>query len=496
MRSQRVVVVGAGIGGLVAAVELAARGEEVLVLEQAAAPGGKMRAVRIDGQDIDAGPTVFTMRWVFEEIFAAAGSSLTEHLTLKPIEVLARHAWADGARLDLYADPKRSAEAIGAFAGAPEAKRFLAFCERTRSIYMTLENSFIRAPSPTPLSLVRHAGLRGLRNLAGISPFATLWGALGEYFHDPRLRQLFGRYATYCGSSPFLAPATLMLIAHVEQDGVWLVEGGMHRVARALEALGVARGATYRYGTTVDEILVEGGRAAGVLLGSGERIDARAVIANTDVAALADGRLGAGVRQAVALPKGAMRSLSAVTWNMVARTRGFPLVHHNVFFSPDYKAEFAALFEKQRLPATPTVYICAQDRSDVELAGATPPERLLCLANAPAYGDQLPVDLALLEHYEERTFAWLEQCGLSIERSPARTVRTAPHEFERLFPATGGALYGRASHGWNASFARPGAASLIPALYLAGGSTHPGAGVPMAALSGRSAAQAVIAGAA
>ena len=485
MRTPKIVIIGAGVGGLAAAVTLAARGAAVTVLERADAPGGKMRVVMAGGAPIDAGPTVFTMRWVFEELFAAAGASFAAHVTLQPAEILARHAWNAAERLDLFADIDRSADAIGTFAGAAEAAGYRAFCEQARRIYRTLEAPFIRGPLPTPVSLVRGAGLRGLSDLWRISPFETMWRALGEHFKDKRLRQLFGRYATYCGSSPYLAPATLMLVAHVEQDGVWLVEGGMHRIATALADLATAQGAVFRYGADVAEIMVAGGRAAGVVLRSGERIEADAVISNADAAALAAGCFGRASAGAIGAIPAAGRSLSAVTWALHARTAGFPLVRHNVFFSGDYAAEFDDLFKHRRLPGAPTVYVCAQDRGD---AGhpAGDAERLLCLVNAPATGDGRPFTTQEIEQCAKRSFGLLERCGLTMEPGPA--VITTPTDFHRMFPATGGALYGQAVHGPMASFRRPGAGSRIPGLYLAGGSTHPGAGVPMAALSGRMAA--------
>ena len=492
MRAGRVVVVGAGIGGLVAALELASQGVEVVVLERAAAPGGKMRQVGIGGRQLDAGPTVFTMRWVFDELFARVGASLAAHLTLLPAQLLARHAWSAHERLDLFADIERSADAIGAFAGAAEARGYREFCERARRIYTTLERPFLRGSRPTPWSLVGRVGLRGLPELAHISPFATMWGALGQHLHDPRLRQLFGRYATYCGASPFLAPATLMLVAHVEQEGVWRVEGGMHRLATALADLGAMQGVTFRYGADVSQILADRGRVTGVRLGNDERIAADAVVFNGDVAALGAGLLGEPARRATTRYRPAARSLSAVTWNLVARTGGFPLSHHNVFFSGDYAAEFDDLFGRSRLPAAPTVYVCAQDRGDRDGSAARGPERLLCLVNAPATGDSRPSSPKELLQCEEQTFRMLSRCGLQVDRSPAHTVMTTPADFARLFPATGGALYGQASHGWTASFTRPGARSRIPGLYLAGGSTHPGPGVPMAALSGRQAAASLL----
>ena len=492
----RVIVVGAGIGGLAAALDLSARGFEVLVLERAAAPGGKMREVAVGGEGgprLDAGPTVFTMRWVFEELFAAAGASFPDHLNLRPAPILARHAWDGGGRLDLFADVARSADAIGAFAGASEARGFRAFCDRARRVYRALEGPFIRAARPTPLSLAASAGPFGLAGLMGASPFTTLWRALGDHFRDPRLRQLFGRYSTYCGSSPFLAPATLMLVAHVEQEGVWLVEGGMHRLARAVEALARARGATFRYDAEVAEIRVEGGRAAGVTLAGGERLEADAVLLNADAAAIAAGLFGTAARGAVPPTERRDRSLSALTWAMLAEAEGFPLLRHTVFFSDDYPAEFEDLFGRHRLPAAPTAYVCAQDRGAADRGSAAPAgeERLLVLVNAPPTGDTNPPSQAEIERCETATFRLLERCGLALRRRTS--VTTGPAEWEKLFPATGGALYGRASHGWAASFARPGARTTLPGLYLAGGSAHPGAGVPMAALSGRLAASSIAA---
>jgi 1-hydroxycarotenoid 3,4-desaturase len=489
----RVVIIGAGVGGLVAAVLLAAHGLDVLVVEKEAGPGGKLREVTVGSARIDAGPSVFTMRWVFEEIFSAAGTRLDEHLTLTRSRVLARHAWADGSRLDLFASRAESTEAIGHFAGAAEARGFEAFAARAARIWRALESSFIRADRPSVLDLVAKAGAR---DLIGISPFITLDRALGEHFRDPRLRQLFGRYATYCGSSPYDSPATLMLVAHVESEGVWLVEGGMRRLAVVLVALAERLGARLQYRACVQSITRRGGRAVGVVLANGQPIEADAVICNGDSNAVATGLFG-DLGAAVRPTPHARRSLSALTWAVETVPEGFPLLRHTVFFSPDYRTEFDAL-KRGRLPTVPTVYICAQDRTDALAArsGApqqAEPERLLCLVNAPATADAGQPTLEEITQCEERTLAQLRRCGLRLSFDPHRRVTTGPAQFETLFPATGGALYGPNTHGWAASFRRPGARTKLPGLYLAGGSTHPGPGLPMAALSGRLAASALMA---
>ena len=242
-----VVVIGAGIGGLAASAELTARGLAVTVVEAQATPGGKMREVPA-GQPadnpvtLDGGPTVVTMRWVFEALFDALGTSLEAELTLRPATILARHAWHE-ARLDLFAEIDRSADAIGSLAGARDAAGYRRLCADSRRMFELLDASFMRAHQPSLKGLIGGAGISGVLGLRHIRPFTTMWQALGDYFQDQRLRQLFGRYATYCGSSPFAAPATLLLVTHVEQAGIWLVEGGMHRLARTIEGLALGHGA-------------------------------------------------------------------------------------------------------------------------------------------------------------------------------------------------------------------------------------------------------------
>lgn len=208
------------------------------------------------------------------------------------------------------------------------------------------------------------------------------------------------------------------------------------------------------------------------------------------IKALAAGLFGPAVTGAAPISPRGTPSLSALTWNLVAETSGFPLLPHNVFFGNDYAAEFDDIFARKRLPANPTVYVCAQDRDDNDKANLAT-ERLLCLVNAPCIGGISEISAKDLAACERQTFDLLERCGLHIKRSPPMSVLTTPCEFEQLFPATNGALYGAANHGWQASFSRPGARSKLPGLYLAGGSVHPGPGVPMAALSGQFAAASI-----
>ncbi len=490
MRTPQVVVVGAGIGGLTAALELQARGCAVTVLEAQNHAGGKIRQIA----GIDSGPTVFTMRWIFDDLFEALGIDLEQSLKLSRIDLLARHRWPDGANLDLWSDLDRSADAIAALSGSTDARRYLTFMATARRVFETLEPTFMRSPRPSVGGLVLRIARRNPAGLTAIHPFRTLAGELERTFNDPRLRQLFGRFATYCGSSPYQSPATLMLIAHAEQCGVWLLDGGMARLATAFAETAERFGARVRYGTMVRELLVEAGQTTGVMTAAGERIAADAVVFNGDVSAIACGKLGNQAVTSTATVPRTLRSQSAVTWTGRAEVAGIDLAAHTVAFGPDYRDEFDAVFQRRDVPSMPTVYLHAPDRG-FDIGGGIPgQQRLFALINAPADGDDTHRDHnELLARAEAALTRSLRNCGVSLTWSPREVTRTGPADFERMFPASGGALYGRVSHGWQASFARQGTRTRLARLYLAGGSVHPGAGVPMACLSGRLAAAEVLA---
>ncbi len=483
--TEKVIVVGAGIGGLVSALLLAQQGIQVTVVESQSVTGGKVHTTEVAGVAIDSGPTVLTMRWVFDAIFRQVGTELDHELKLTPLSVLARHFWPDGQHMDLCADPAQSEAEVERFSGGAEAVRFRRFCNRARSLYDALDAPFLRGPAPQMGRFMSALGFSGLALLTQLGPMRSLWRQLQNEFANPRLRQLFGRYATYCGSSPWEAPATLMLIAQVEMDGVFSVQGGMFELAQALTRLGRQRGVRFVMQSPCREVLVRNGKAVGVRLDH-EELYADAIVFNGEVDALRLGLLGEPAQEAV-LPSSQPRSLSALTWSMLTPRQDFNLDRHNVFFQNDYQSEFDDVFQHRRLPRQPTVYVCAQDRPDAP--SNLTAERLFCLVNAPAHGDE-PESSKEIEQCEMTSFDQLHRLGLSIQ-GHAR-VRGSPSLFHRRFPASSGSLYGKATHGWMSIFARPGSTTALPGLFLAGGGTHPGPGVPMTALSGMRAAEAVL----
>lgn len=485
------IVIGAGIGGLAAALRLQSKGLRVTLLDRHGWPGGKMRTVPSQVGPIDAGPTVLTMRHVFDDLFQSTGVRLDDHVTLVKEPLLARHFWRDGSQLDLVDHPAENAEAIQRFAGRRAQQEFLRFNDETAALFDQFNAPMMQSADPALTGLAR-AALSAPQHLHLLSPFASMSRHLKARFSDPRLAQLFGRYATYVGGAPAQSPALLSLIWQAEARGVWRVQGGMHKLATALAYRFRALGGALMLDTPVEEILASEEGIEGVHLANGTRLAATTVVFAGDPRALATGKLGAAVAQIAPQTKKAARSLSARVWSFAARVAEDPgLVHHNVFFGQDPQEEFQAI-RKGQMPKDPTIYVCAQDRSG-DTSTARGAERFEFILNAaPLTQCRSPRNEEDLCH--QRTFPTLTRFGLRFENEPSQMALTTPAMFEEMFPASAGALYGQSPHGMTAALKRPRARTAIPGLYLAGGGTHPGAGVPMAALSGQHAAEAILQG--
>ncbi len=483
--SQKVIVVGAGMGGLSAAIRLAAAGMSVTVIEAQATPGGKMRSIASAAGPVDAGPTVLTLRRVFDSLFALVGECLDDHIHLIPQPLLARHWWLDGSRLDLFSDPDASAAAIASFAGGKAEAQFHRFNRLSAQAYAAFDAPMMQAARPA-LGRIAVNALGKPAIWPALRPGQSLARHLAKTFDDPRLRQLFGRYATYVGGAPDLSPAVLALIWQAEAQGVWAVEGGMHRLAQVLADLAQRQGVTFEYGRAVRRIDRQSGRVSGVVLSDGRALKCDAVVFNGDPAGLLAGLLGNGPQQALPPFAAHPRSLSAWVWAFAATPSGLDLAHHNVFFTSDPAREFGPI-GKGEMPEEATLYLCAQDRAQGPPNGA---ERFEIIMNAPARTSQPSGEIAQCRN---RTFPQLARFGLTFDQPPPDSALTTPAGFAALHPGSQGSLYGRSPHGTLASFQRPGARTRLAGLYLAGGGAHPGAGVPMAALSGKHAAEAIMA---
>ncbi|MBD0324958.1 MAG: phytoene desaturase [Pyrinomonadaceae bacterium] len=487
--SKSVIIIGAGLGGLAAAVRLASNGVRVRVLEKNATLGGKVNIHRAAGYTFDTGASLLTMRHVLAELFQSAGRSVEDYLETVALEPICRYFWADGATFDASTNLDKTEREIERIASRSEVEGFRLFLKDARRKYEVAERTFlayILNDFPN-LLLPRYD-----RDLAAISSLRTLDAHVRRYFHSPHLQQLFNRFATYNGSSPYSTPATFALSPYVEFGlGAWYVRGGMYKLPLALAALAEELGVEIRTGAEVEEILIERGRACGVRFNDGEVLRADAVLANSDAVDTYRRLIKTEARRIYTnrrLEKLEPSSSGFVLLLGVAR-RYPQLAHHNIFFSPDYPAEFHAIFEDKRPAAYPTIYVCASSRTD-ETQSPAGHENLFVLVNAPATSPHTNWTNEA-GSYRDLIVRLLEESGLEgLGRAIDYERMITPVDFEQTYYANRGSIYGISSNKRRSAFLRPpNKARDIDGLYFAGGATHPGGGIPLVLLSGKMAAE-------
>ncbi|HWC12509.1 MAG TPA: phytoene desaturase family protein [Acidimicrobiales bacterium] len=361
----RVVVVGAGLGGLSAACHLAGRGHEVVVLERESVPGGRAGLLEEGGFRIDTGPSVLTMTGLLADTFAAAGADMAEHLRLTPVDPMYRACFADGSEICVWHGRQAMTEEIRAKAGPDEAEAFGRFCDWLTGLYRLELPNFIDRNFDSVLSIARP--LKPLVTLLRMGGFKKLAGVVGSYFADDRLQRLFSFQAMYAGLSPFDALALYCVITYMDTvEGVFFPEGGMHAVPRELAAAATKAGVEFRYGVSVERVLQEGGRARGVVLDGGERVAADAGVLNPDLPVAYRELLG---EKAPRVARKGHYSPSCAVW--LAGVRGkLPegANHHNIHFGAQWEEAFAALLDRGDLMPDPSMLVSSPTFSDPSLA--------------------------------------------------------------------------------------------------------------------------------
>lgn len=486
----RVVVIGAGVGGLAVAARLASLGHEVSVYERSAEVGGKLgryqRNTPAGTFRFDTGPSLLTLPQVFADLFEATGAKLDEYLDLLPLDPIVRHHFpapaADGTPvvLDSCADPATFADRIAEAFGPESARDWRRLWRRAERVWTASWRDVLRRPVDSPLTLARLAWR--LPDLAAVAPGRTLRGLGRRYLRDPRLRMLLDRYATYTGADPRRAPAALVAVPYAELSfGGWYPRGGLGTLADALLSRCLDLGVVVATGTAVTGIDATGGRVHGVRLAGGTgRVAADVVVANVDALTLYRDLLPAPDR----LARLADRSLAGFV--LLLGVRGDSgLAHHNVFFPTDYDAEFDAVFGDPgrgvpaRPVADPTVFVSVPADPLVRPPGY---EAWFVLVNAPRHGRDLGgIDWrrpGLADAYADRVLDVLAARGVDVrDRVVFREVRT-PADLAATAGAPGGAI-----HGSVGGLLRPPNRGPVAGLFLVGGATHPGGGLPMVALS-------------
>jgi phytoene desaturase len=484
--TRHIVIAGGGIGGLSAAIRLAVGGYRVSLYEQNPAVGGKMSEWREAGFRWDTGPSVITMRPVFDELFAAAGRDLRDYLTLLPVDPLTRYFYPDGSTLDASRLPHVMMQRLSAFASPEDAQGYMRYLQYAKRIHDITGPVFIYNDPPTVWRVARTP----LADIPAVDPLRTMDEAIRSFVSSPKLQQLLGRFATYTGASPFLAPATLNVIAHVElSGGVWYPEGGIYEIARAFEKLALELGVSIQTQTPVEQILVRDGQVQGVVAG-GQQIEADAVIADIDVATVYERLLAPGTHNPRRLSRLTSAEPSCSGFILMLGVEGSEprLAHHNILFSADYAREFEAIF-KDGIPATdPTIYVAITSKTDPTHAPSDC-ENWFVLVNAPALSPAFDW-AAQGDTYRDRVLERLAAFGFDVRGRIRVEKRLTPVDLERMTGARRGALYGLSSNSRFNALRRPhNRAPDVRGLYFAGGTTHPGGGVPMVTLSGKVAAQ-------
>jgi phytoene desaturase len=481
---------------LAAAIRLAAAGYRVDLFEKQSGPGGKAFTEEIGAYRFDTGPSLFTLREVFADLFSAAGRSIGDYIELRPLDEICRYFWRDGSRVRSFADPSRTAEGFALQFGEPadNLHRFLAYSRRIHEITAHL---FLERSLHEWSTYASYAFVRSLVALPRIDAFRTMHAANASFFRDPHLHQFFDRYATYNGSNPYRTPATLNIIPHVEYGiGAWAVVGGIYAVPRALERLARDVGVSLHYGSRVEHIETEGvpgalGRATGRrarvtgVVVDGETVPADVVVSNADVTPTYRDLLGDTRAPLYRRYRSLEPSSSGVVfyWGI---GRAFPqLGLHNIFFSDDYQREFRQIFDERELPDDPTIYVNITSKNGGESDAPEGKENWFVLVNAP-HDDGRSWDAAVQRLRETIIERVSRELGEPLERHIEVESRLLPADIEARTDSFGGSLYGISSNSRLAAFLRhPNRSRRYSGLYFVGGSAHPGGGMPLVALGGR-----------
>lgn len=475
----RAIVIGAGVGGLSVALRLRNLGYDVVVLEKSNSYGGKLRRYEHEGFIFDLGPSLFTLPAVYRDLFLKTGKPLEDEIELIALDIAFRYRFEDGSVLKLPGNsPKRISTAIAQQLSEAAGDQWLNFIKRAGDMWQITRTRVLEQP----ITSLREFGNISLHDVKTIAPWKSLRDLAKEYLSDPRLVNLVDRYATYTGSDSRKLPAAFATIAYVEQEfGVFHIQGGITKLADALYRRCLDRGVTFHFNTEVTNLIIDAQVATGVKCGESTH-QADLVVVNADAQslynALIDIETPAKKKLASQTP-----SLSGFILCLAVDGTTPDLEHHNVWLTNDYEREFDEIFNSPTPLTNPTIYACVPKDASMSPAGT---EAWFILINAPIHDKAHGVNWdepGLSDSYADFILDLLAQRGTDIRNRIRWRKVITPADMERDVNAPGGSIYSKASHGAMTTFNRTKNTTIFPNVYLVGGSTHPGGGLPLVAMS-------------
>ncbi len=476
------IVIGSGIGGIATSIRLAIQGYRVTVYEANSYPGGKLTAFEKDGYRFDAGPSLFTLPNLVEELFELAGEDPKTQFKFKKKDVACEYFWKDGTQLTAWADPSQFAEEVEEKLGESRFK-VLQHLDDVRNLYQKTSGLFLERSLHRWQSYFNSDVWEALKGVHKLHLTNTMHGVASKRFRSEKLIQLFDRFATYNGSDPYKAPGVLSMIPHLEHHlGTYIPENGMHQITLSLVELAKRQGVAFAYNSPVEEILIEDGRAKGIRLKGGEEAYAEVVVSNMDVVPTYRRLLPRQPAPEKTLRQERSSSALIFYWGV---NREFPQLDlHNILFSSNYRKEFRQIFDEKVPPTDPTVYINITSK-DVKGEAPEGSENWFVMVNVPADYDQ-DWDSLIPQVRKSVIDRLNRQFNVDIEQHIEVEELLTPKLIESKTSSFRGALYGASSNDTMAAFFRhPNFSRKIDDLYFVGGSVHPGGGIPLCMLSAR-----------
>lgn len=483
MPPQKAFIIGAGIAGIATAIRLAIKGYAVEVFEANNYPGGKLTEFTQDGYRFDAGPSLFTMPQYVDELFKLAEKSPKDHFNYQKLDVVCQYFYEDGTQLTAYADADKFAKEIADKTGEP-AESVKKHIDNSRNIYQITNHVFLERSLHQLKTFLRWDTMKSVLQLPQVDAMRTMHKANKTFFKDKRIVQLFDRYATYNGSNPYTAPATLNVIPHLEQHfGAYFPDGGMNSITTALVDLATSLGVKFNYNSRVEEVVLDDDKVAGIIV-SGELLKSSLVISNMDVWFTYKKLLKEHPNLHSQKILQQERSSSALIFYWGIKKRFAQLNLHNIFFSADYKAEFDHIWKEQDIYHDPTIYlnISSKLKPDDAPDGC---ENWFTMINVPANTGQDWDEL--IDDARKNIITKLSRllCEDISELITSESILD-PRSIESKTSSYQGSLYGTSSNSQFAAFLRhANKSSKIKGLYFCGGSVHPGGGIPLCLLSAK-----------